>query len=160
MAGRKRNTAFCFLSDDSGSWESPERKLRNRQNHHQSLQRSPWQMENHWRREGKQEVQFQFCLWSPKSSHWKQCTTALPVLNIKWQLRQVHLFNRPYLQYLISQSQSSNSVHLGMQTWTNDLLKFKPSITMGKKGDFEHGVIVGSRQSNLETAGIFQWNSL
>lgn len=30
---------------------------------------------------------------------------------------------------------------------------------MGKKGDFEHGVIVGSRQSNLETAELLGFSS-
>ncbi len=51
-------------------------------------------------------------------------------------------------------------MHLGMLRGQDDLLKFKPSIRMGKKGglsDTEHGMLVGARRAGLsisETADL------
>ncbi len=55
---------------------------------------------------------------------------------------------------LISQSHGSNSMHLGLynRCGEDDLLMFKPSIRMGKKGDlsdFEHGMVVGAIRAGL-----------
>ncbi len=43
-------------------------------------------------------------------------------------------------------------MHLGSRCGEDDLLKFKPSIRMGKKGDlsdFERGMVVGARRAGL-----------
>ncbi len=57
-------------------------------------------------------------------------------------------------------------MHLGMgsRCGKNDLLKFKPSIRMGKKGDlsdFERGMVVGARRAGLsilKTADILRFS--
>lgn len=50
---------------------------------------------------------------------------------------------------IMSQSRGSNTVHLGMQTWSRRPAEMQTEHHPGDLSDFECGIVVGARRAGL-----------